>query len=466
MEMTKGRGPDRCIDAVGAEAHAGGQPRRGARQGEGGGRPGHRPAARPPRGDHVLPQGRHGLDPRRLHRLPRQDPDGRRDEQGPDLQDGPDPRPALHRAAPEEDRRPARSTPRSSSPTRSRSRKAPRPTRRSATRRTAASRSSSSPEPRRGHPGKWERISTKTRWSVSRDLSGYRPEARSEGMGLKTFACIQACVGSDREFAATDHENPDTRPIRRHPGGRTAAIESLISPNHPGMETDPTRRTNMERHRFGPDDRDVSVIGQGTWYIDSGDRGSAVAALRRGLDLGMNHIDTAEMYGDAEDRGRRGDRRAARRGVPGLQGAPAERLAERDGRGLRAVTCPPGDRPARLLPPALARRVPAGGHVRRLRATPGRGEDPLLGREQLRRGRPRRGPGDRRRGADRLQSGALPPGGARHRARRAPLVRGARRRRGRLQPVWSRRLPGPHSKGGRACGRSPTRTTRRRARSR
>ncbi len=56
----------------------------------------------------------------------------------------------------------------------------------------------------------------------------------------------------------------------------------------------------MERHPFGPDDRDVSVIGQGTWYIDSGDRSSAVAALRRGLDLGMNHIDTAEMYGDAE----------------------------------------------------------------------------------------------------------------------------------------------------------------------
>src|SRR3954454_21159322 len=56
----------------------------------------------------------------------------------------------------------------------------------------------------------------------------------------------------------------------------------------------------MERHRFGPDDRDVSVIGQGTWYIDSGDRASAVAALRRGLDLGMDHIDTAEMYGDAE----------------------------------------------------------------------------------------------------------------------------------------------------------------------
>jgi diketogulonate reductase-like aldo/keto reductase len=44
----------------------------------------------------------------------------------------------------------------------------------------------------------------------------------------------------------------------------------------------------------------VPVIGQGTWYIDRGDRPSAVAALRRGVDLGMTHIDTAEMYGDAE----------------------------------------------------------------------------------------------------------------------------------------------------------------------
>jgi diketogulonate reductase-like aldo/keto reductase len=56
----------------------------------------------------------------------------------------------------------------------------------------------------------------------------------------------------------------------------------------------------MERHRFGPTNRDVAVIGQGTWYIDRGDRATAITALRRGLDLGMTHIDTAEMYGDAE----------------------------------------------------------------------------------------------------------------------------------------------------------------------
>jgi diketogulonate reductase-like aldo/keto reductase len=56
----------------------------------------------------------------------------------------------------------------------------------------------------------------------------------------------------------------------------------------------------MRKHPFGSGGPQVSVIGQGTWYIDSGDRATAVAALRRGIDLGMSHIDTAEMYGDAE----------------------------------------------------------------------------------------------------------------------------------------------------------------------
>ena len=56
----------------------------------------------------------------------------------------------------------------------------------------------------------------------------------------------------------------------------------------------------MRLQSFGSTGRQVSVIGQGTWYIDRGDRKSAVAALRRGIDLGMTHIDTAEMYGDAE----------------------------------------------------------------------------------------------------------------------------------------------------------------------
>src|SRR5262245_44048107 len=57
----------------------------------------------------------------------------------------------------------------------------------------------------------------------------------------------------------------------------------------------------MESRLFERAARRLSAIGQGTWYIDSGDRSLAIAALRRGLDLGMTHIDTAEMYGDAEE---------------------------------------------------------------------------------------------------------------------------------------------------------------------
>ena len=56
----------------------------------------------------------------------------------------------------------------------------------------------------------------------------------------------------------------------------------------------------MRQQPFGSGQPKVSVIGQGTWYLDRGDRKKAIAALQRGIDLGMTHIDTAEMYGDAE----------------------------------------------------------------------------------------------------------------------------------------------------------------------
>src|SRR5690348_837695 len=48
----------------------------------------------------------------------------------------------------------------------------------------------------------------------------------------------------------------------------------------------------------------IPVLGQGTWGLGESRacRSSEIAALRRGLDIGMNLIDTAEMYanGDAE----------------------------------------------------------------------------------------------------------------------------------------------------------------------
>lgn len=56
----------------------------------------------------------------------------------------------------------------------------------------------------------------------------------------------------------------------------------------------------MIARRFGPLERDVPVVGQGTWNVPlRGERADdAKRALHRGVELGMVHIDTAEMYGD------------------------------------------------------------------------------------------------------------------------------------------------------------------------
>jgi diketogulonate reductase-like aldo/keto reductase len=48
---------------------------------------------------------------------------------------------------------------------------------------------------------------------------------------------------------------------------------------------------------FGSSRRRVAAIGQGTWKIEESAADSAIESLRRGLDLGLSHIDTAEMYG-------------------------------------------------------------------------------------------------------------------------------------------------------------------------
>jgi len=53
----------------------------------------------------------------------------------------------------------------------------------------------------------------------------------------------------------------------------------------------------MDRHPFGPTGAALPVIGHGTWQMEADDRRAAIAALRRGLDLGLTHVDTAEMYG-------------------------------------------------------------------------------------------------------------------------------------------------------------------------
>jgi diketogulonate reductase-like aldo/keto reductase len=53
---------------------------------------------------------------------------------------------------------------------------------------------------------------------------------------------------------------------------------------------------------FGPTGVPVSVIGQGTWHMGEDRRlkKDEIAALRLGIELGLTHIDTAEMHADGQ----------------------------------------------------------------------------------------------------------------------------------------------------------------------
>lgn len=59
-------------------------------------------------------------------------------------------------------------------------------------------------------------------------------------------------------------------------------------------------RVNRSERFLLSDGTSIPRIGQGTWYMgdDASRREEEVAALRLGVELGMNLIDTAEMYGD------------------------------------------------------------------------------------------------------------------------------------------------------------------------
>ena len=90
----------------------------------------------------------------------------------------------------------------------------------------------------------------------------------------------------------------------------------------------------MTLRSFGTGGAAVSAIGQGSWYIERGDRREAIAALRRGLDLGLTHIDTAEMYGDGLSEALIGEAVAGRRDEAFLVSKVLPHNASR--RGVRA----------------------------------------------------------------------------------------------------------------------------------
>jgi diketogulonate reductase-like aldo/keto reductase len=69
----------------------------------------------------------------------------------------------------------------------------------------------------------------------------------------------------------------------------------------------------MEQRVFGNTGVVVPVLGQGTWQMEGDDRAEAIRALQVGLDLGMTHVDTAELYGYGEVEERVAEALAGRR---------------------------------------------------------------------------------------------------------------------------------------------------------
>jgi aldehyde reductase len=69
------------------------------------------------------------------------------------------------------------------------------------------------------------------------------------------------------------------------------------------------------KHVTLPCGESVAALGQGTWHIGDapGQRKEEIAALRRGIDLGLTLIDTAEMYGDGRSEQLVGEAIAGRR---------------------------------------------------------------------------------------------------------------------------------------------------------
>jgi len=52
--------------------------------------------------------------------------------------------------------------------------------------------------------------------------------------------------------------------------------------------------------QLGPGGPHIPIIGQGTWQMERDERKTVLAAVRRGVELGLTHIDTAEMYGSGQ----------------------------------------------------------------------------------------------------------------------------------------------------------------------
>jgi hypothetical protein len=144
-----------------------------------------------------------------------------------------------------------------------------------------------------------------------------------------------------------------------------------------------------------PSGDQIPVLGQGTWGLGESRarRSSEIAALRRGLDIGMNLVDTAEMYANGDAEVLVDEAIAGRREEVFLvtQGVAAPRDPGGHGAGLPGQPAAAEHGLDRSVPAALARAGAAGRDPRGLLRPAERRPDQELGDQQLRRlgsGRP------------------------------------------------------------------------------
>lgn len=99
----------------------------------------------------------------------------------------------------------------------------------------------------------------------------------------------------------------------------------------------------MKTRAFGTTGREVPIVGIGTWQMEEDDEGEAVAAIRKAIEVGATHVDTAEMYGEGRVEKIVGEAIAGRRDEVFLASKVLPRNATRKGtvaaceRSLRAL---------------------------------------------------------------------------------------------------------------------------------
>lgn len=122
----------------------------------------------------------------------------------------------------------------------------------------------------------------------------------NESKGRKIFE-------KDMKIVIYDDFNSDYECSRLNPTLRTFSQMRWGEVNYEDWEFNYTRTKHilgrwltLITKKFGWTGIEVPVIGQGTWMIEDIGylQSRTIETLQLGLELGMTHIDTAEMYGD------------------------------------------------------------------------------------------------------------------------------------------------------------------------